>query len=131
MVTKVQGQRSPDIIFQQNRDKSAHEIYATWSKFQHSQKIRPPSTISPPSFKFLSQPVFGSQSFEKRSSKAKNLIFGTLLLATQLIYGESKKYFWVTIKLININSKHDKNTNKQQNLKKVSIHFNYKAADCF
>jgi hypothetical protein len=42
MVTKVQGQRSPAIILPQNRDISAPEIYATWSQFQHSQKMRPP-----------------------------------------------------------------------------------------
>jgi hypothetical protein len=42
MVTKVQDQRSPAIIDQQNRDICASEIYATWSKFQHSQKMRPP-----------------------------------------------------------------------------------------
>jgi hypothetical protein len=32
MVTKGQGQRSLDIILQQNRDISAPEIYATWVK---------------------------------------------------------------------------------------------------
>jgi hypothetical protein len=62
-----------------------------------------PLTIRLPSFKFLSQPKFGSQSFEKRSSKAKFCIFGTLLLATQLIYGVEKNIF-------GINSKHGKNT---------------------
>jgi hypothetical protein len=41
MVTKVQGQKSSAIIFQQNRDISAPEIYATWSIFQHSQKMQP------------------------------------------------------------------------------------------
>jgi hypothetical protein len=50
MVTKVQGQRSLDIIFQQNRDISAPEIYATWSKFQHSQKMRPPLNYKPTKF---------------------------------------------------------------------------------
>jgi len=39
--TKVQGQMSLAIIFQQNRDICAHGIYATWSKFQHIQKMHP------------------------------------------------------------------------------------------
>jgi hypothetical protein len=36
MMTKVPGQ-----ILQQNRDVSAHEIYATWPKIVHSQKMHP------------------------------------------------------------------------------------------
>jgi hypothetical protein len=50
MVTKVQGQRSRAIIDQQNRDICALEIYATWSKFQHSQKMRPPLNCKAPKF---------------------------------------------------------------------------------
>jgi hypothetical protein len=61
--------------------------------FNIAKRCAQPLTISPPSFKFLSQPVFEKQSFEKRSSKAKYCIFGTLLLATQLIYGVEKNIF--------------------------------------
>jgi hypothetical protein len=42
MMTKVQGQRSlAFILIQQNRDTYAPEIYAIWSKFQLSKKMRP------------------------------------------------------------------------------------------
>ena len=52
MMIKVQGQRSLGIILQQNRDLCAPEIYATCSKFQHSQKMRPPLNYKTTKFQF-------------------------------------------------------------------------------
>jgi hypothetical protein len=52
IMTKVQRPRSLGIILQQNRDICAPEIYATWSKFQHSQKMRPPLIYKTTKFQF-------------------------------------------------------------------------------
>jgi hypothetical protein len=66
--------------------------------FKIAQRSAHPLTIRPPSFKFLSQPVFEKQSFEKRSSKA-NIAFSELyyFCHTADLQGQNK-YFWVTIK---------------------------------
>jgi hypothetical protein len=52
MMIKVQGQSSLGIILQQNRDLCAPEINATWSKFEHSQKMRPPLNYKTTKFQF-------------------------------------------------------------------------------
>ena len=61
--------------------------------FDIAKRCAHPLTVRTPNFEFLSQPIFEKQNFEKRSSKAKYCIFGTQLLATQLIQGVEKNIF--------------------------------------